>query len=103
MRVVWLLGSLGACQVPPPQIVPSRAVLEVYMHPNGLSNCVDTDGERWKADASCCPPGFELAGFSVPAVTETVTGAADDPKYKRKLYRHAVCIEMRPVTPAATP
>lgn len=85
---------LFACN-PPPATSAGR-VVEIYMHPNGLSNCVDVDGDRWKADASCCPEGYEVAGFSVPSVTEYL----DDPEedgggrpIRRKLYRHVVCME----------
>ena len=94
MRFLPVLFLLG-CN-PPPAPVSSGRVIEIYMHPNGLSNCVDVDGDRWKADASCCPEGYEVAGFSVPAVTEYV----DEPEkeggeksVKRKLYRHVVCSE----------
>lgn len=85
---------LAACDPPPAR--PSRAVIEIYMHPNGLSRCVDSDGERWKADASCCPEGFELAGFSAPAVTEYIPVSGDDEKEndpKRRIYRHVVCLQ----------
>jgi hypothetical protein len=61
------------------------------MHPNGLSRCVEQDGERWKADASCCPDGFDLAGFTVPAATEYPKG--EEQKPQRRLFRHVVCME----------
>ena len=66
------LGALpllaGACN--PPNVTPARAVVELYMHPNGLSNCVDENDGRWKNDPSCCPDGFEFVGFKVPAAVE---------------------------------
>ncbi|MCB9668391.1 MAG: hypothetical protein H6736_02335 [Alphaproteobacteria bacterium] len=85
--------ALLACQ-PPPQAAAgpapsSKRVIELYMHQNGLSRCVEQDGERWKADASCCPDGYDMAGFSVPAAVEY----PKDDGVKRTLYRHVVCIE----------
>ncbi len=79
-----------ACQPAPP--ASSRRVVELYMHPNGLSRCVELDGDRWKADPSCCPEGFEMVGFSVPAAIEYLKGEKMD-KVKRTLYRHVVCAE----------
>lgn len=93
MRFLPALILLG-CNPPPPS--SAGRVIEIYMHPNGLSNCVDVDGDRWKADASCCPDGYEVAGFSVPSVTEYL-GEPDeddgDRPVRRKLYRHVVCAE----------
>lgn len=86
----FLLG----CQPPPAS--PSRAVVQLYMHPNGLSRCVEEDGDRWKADPSCCPTGWTLAGFAVPGVTAYPEPGADDGegnKVNRRLYRHVVCVE----------
>ncbi len=87
--LVLATAALMACQPPPSE--PSKRVLELYMHENGLSRCVEQEGERWKADASCCPDGFELAGCSVPAAIEYPKG---EDGYKRTLYRHVVCTEM---------
>ena len=97
MRILpVLLPALVLVACDPPPSRPSRAVIEIYMHPNGLSRCVDSDGERWKADASCCPDGFDLAGFSAPAVTEYLPVGADpekDTDPKRRIYRHVVCMQ----------
>lgn len=82
--------GLAACQ-PPPAEAPKRT-LQLYMHPNGLSRCVEIDGDRWKADPSCCPKGFEVAGFSVPSAIEYLK----DEKKQRTLYRHLVCMEGAP-------
>ncbi|MEZ4323274.1 MAG: hypothetical protein R3F61_37770 [Myxococcota bacterium] len=87
---LFLLG----CQ--PPVTAAPRAVVELYMHPNGLSNCVEESNGKWKADASCCPTGFEVAGFSVPAATSY---EAANEKETRRLYRHLVCIEVPPAPP----
>ena len=98
MRIALLatLVTLTGCQTASP-----RAVVEIYMHPNGLSNCVMTDGSKWVADASCCPVGFTLAGFSAPAVTafeSDVTEKDGDEvvtkkKTSRRIYRHVVCLQ----------
>ena len=93
----FVLPLLAACE-PPPPVQAGRAVVEVYMHPNGLSNCVDEDGERWKADASCCPEGFEVAGFSAPAAYEFEPTIEDEDKKggtKRRIFRHVVCLESK--------
>lgn len=82
-----LLVGLTACE--PPVVEPPKRILELYMHKNGLSRCVEREGERWKADASCCPDGFDLAGFTVPAAIEY----PKDDGVTRRLYRHVVCIE----------
>lgn len=87
-RLAPLVVLLAACDPPPSR--PARATVDLYMHPNGLSRCVEEDGEKWKADPSCCPQGFTLAGFSVPSVTQT---ADADGKVTRRLYRHVVCLE----------
>lgn len=87
--------GLVACQ-PPPSATALRTV-ELYMHPNGLSRCVEQDGDRWKADPSCCPDGFEPAGFTVPTSVEYLK----NDKTQRTLYRHLVCLERPPAAPAA--
>ena len=89
MRILLLPFFLMATGCEPAPAASSKRVFEMYMHPNGLSRCVDTDGERWKADASCCPSGFEVAGFTV----KTVSLYMKDDKEKRRLYRHVVCME----------
>lgn len=92
-----LLPAMFACN-PPPPVKTSRATIEVYMHPNGLSRCVDEDGDRWKADAACCPEGFEVGGFSVPSAYEfepTPKSEEAKGKTKRRLFRHVVCIESK--------
>lgn len=93
-RSLPLFALLVGCP-PPPSSSPSKAVVELYRHPNGLSNCVEEDGEKWKADPSCCPAGFTVAGFSVPAVTAFVEPTGEDGarKIDRKIYRHVVCME----------
>lgn len=69
------------------------------MAKDGLTKCVDSDGNRWKADASCCPVGFSATGFSLRAATEFF-----DPKNEgvtRHLYRHLVCIQDLPPAPVS--
>lgn len=81
---------LAACQPPPAAQTAPKRVMELYMHPNGLSRCVDQEGDQWKVDPSCCPTGWEAAGFTVPAAIEYEKG---EDGVKRTLYRHVVCLE----------
>lgn len=82
--------GLTACAAPPAAAPAPDRVIEIYMHPNGLSRCVEQEGDRWKADASCCPSGWDMLGFSVPAAIEYPKG---EEGVKRTLYRHVVCAE----------
>jgi hypothetical protein len=93
LPALGLLALVGGCN--PPNVTPARAVVELYMHPNGLSNCVDENDGRWKNDPSCCPEGFEFVGFSVPSAVEY----PKDDKTTRRLYRHVVCLELPPTPP----
>lgn len=76
---------------PAPQIVlpaPARAVLELYLHEDGSTRCVDGTDKPWVA-YKCCPDGFSPAGFSVRAATEYTSESQVD----RTLYRHLVCLQ----------
>jgi len=98
MRALPLLPLfLLGCQ--PPNFTTTRAVVELYKHPNGLSNCVEEDDGKWKADPSCCPDGFDMVGFSAPAATAY---EASNEKVSRRIYRHVVCLEAPPA-PAGPP
>lgn len=95
MRIALII-LLAGCQAPPPEPapppLPSRAVLTLYMHRDGKTNCVEqTDGE-WHANATCCPDGFSPAGFSAPAATLYLD---DTDKPMRRMFRHLVCLEDR--------
>ena len=99
MRWMCLFGMLlMGCELVPkdtpppvPQELPSpaRAVLELYMHQDGKTNCVDGARSPWQA-YQCCPEGFSHVGFSVPAATEYPDGEDD---VDRRLYRHVVCLQ----------
>ncbi|MCB9674056.1 MAG: hypothetical protein H6737_03010 [Alphaproteobacteria bacterium] len=102
MRGVFLVLPFCLLGCNPPSS-GSRAVLELYMHPNGLSNCVDEHDGKWTADPSCCPAGFEVAGFSAPAATAYSKENKDgEEKENRRIFRHVVCLEIQQ-TPGAPP
>lgn len=91
---VPLLFTLG-CPTPaepPPAPEAPRATLELYMHPDGKTNCVESADGEWQAVPSCCPDGFSLAGFSAPAVSLYLT---EEEREIRRIYRHVVCLEDR--------
>jgi hypothetical protein len=90
MRGLVALMPFALLGCTPPSAAP-RAVVEIYMHPNGLSNCVDEHDGKWKADPSCCPDGFEFVGFSAPAATAYESA---NEKVSRRIYRHVVCLEV---------
>ncbi len=110
MRTGCMFGlvALAGCQ-PPPSSGGGRAVIEVYKHANGVSNCVEYVNKVWKADPSCCPEGFEVAGYSTPAATAYVKIPDDaegedkndwtKAKESRRMYRHLVCLEKAAAAP----
>lgn len=94
MRIATsLMLALTACAQhtePPPAAEPARTVLEVYMHPDGKTNCVEEGSGEWRANPTCCPAGFSVAGFSAPAATLYLDekGTAN-----RRIFRHVICLE----------
>lgn len=88
-----LLMLLTACQPAPVEIppapAPTRTVMEVYMHQDGKTNCVEQTEGEWRGDPSCCPEGFSPAGFSAPAATLYM--AEDKPV--RRIFRHLICLQ----------
>ena len=96
MRIATtLMLALAACAPPPeppPPAEPSRAVIEVYKHPDGRTNCVEEASGEWRGKPSCCPEGFSMVGFSAPAATVYVDEGGSS---NRRIYRHLVCLEDR--------
>ena len=96
----YLLFTLlfAGCEVTPPDaptpppattVVHQRAVLELYLHEDGKTRCVDGSSKPWAA-YRCCPDGFSPTGFSVRAATEYQDGEGE---VDRTLYRHLVCVQ----------
>ncbi|MCO4743166.1 MAG: hypothetical protein KC912_00155 [Proteobacteria bacterium] len=93
MRFAFLVALAGCQPAPielPPAPPPARAVVELYMHADGKTNCVEQSEGEWRANATCCPDGFSPAGFSAPAATLYLDA---DGKPARRLFRHLVCME----------
>jgi len=86
-----LLCALAAAACSEPD--RARAVLTLYIHPDGQTKCVEVNGTAMTANPSCCPVGFSVAGFSSPAVTAYHHPEEGVKKYQ---YRHVVCLEDLP-------
>ncbi|TNE84404.1 MAG: hypothetical protein EP330_29765 [Deltaproteobacteria bacterium] len=88
---LFLAACQPALEIPPPP-PPARAVLTLYMHPDGKTNCVEAEGGEWQANPACCPKGFSPAGFSAPSAT-LYLDESNSPN--RRIFRHLVCLEDR--------
>jgi hypothetical protein len=78
----------------------SRAVLNLYMHADGQTKCVELQGNTLVANPTCCPEGFSVAGFASPAATAYHHPDEGAKKYQ---YRHVVCLEDLPDASSSTP
>jgi hypothetical protein len=78
----------------------SRAVLNLYMHADGETKCVELEGNTLVANPRCCPEGFSVAGFASPAATAYHHPDLGARKYQ---YRHVVCLEDLPDANPPTP